>query len=537
MAPLVGDSEKWLRLRAPAVAAHRQPLPLVLALHGAGGSENMFFDSYGDGKIVRLCDERGWLLAAPRAGLGYTGYQLDDLVDAIDRLYPVDRNALFIVGHSMGAGGATALTGAARGKPTAVAALGGGRGVRDAVNYQGVPFFVAAGSHDFGRPGAMQLAASLEAGGVETHYRDYENVEHLAIVQVALDDVFQFFDSLAPAPNGPHAPSAPADLRINQLQLVGTHNSYHLAPDEIAMKTIAAVVPREAESIDNSQRPLTEQFAELGVRHIELDLFLDPEGKLFSKPMAYAQAVRQRSEVPPFDPDGKMTQPGIKVLHSPDFDFRTTVYTLVDALTEIKAWSDAHPTHVPIFVLLELKSASFSPLTRPLPWTLEGYDELEREILSVFPRERTLAPDDVRAGAATLRDAVAGRGWPTVDSQRGKVAFLLDNEGAVRDLYLSRSEILEGRLLFTSVSRDHPAAAWMKRNEALRSFDEIVSLVEDGFLVRTRADVGTVEARRNSTRRRDRAIASGAQLISTDFPEPDLRFSDYHVSLPLPHEP
>ena len=126
------------------------------------------------------------------------------------------------------------------------------------------------------------------------------------------------------------------------------------------------------------------------------------------------------------------------------------------------------------------------------------------------------------------------RGWPTVDSQRGKVAFLLDNEGSLAQLYLTRSPILEGCLLFVSVSRDHPAAAWFKRNDPIRSFDEIVELVGSGFLVRTRADVGTVQSRRNDPTQREKAIASGAQLISTDYPEPDLRFSNYCVTLPLP---
>jgi hypothetical protein len=164
-------------------------------------------------------------------------------------------------------------------------------------------------------------------------------------------------------------------------------------------------------------------------------------------------------------------------------------------------------------------------------------DALEQEILSVFPRERLLTPDVVRGTAATLRKAVEGRGWPSVESQRGKVAFLLDNEGAEKDLYLSQSPILQDRLLFVSVPREHPAAAWMKLNDAVGSFDQISDLVKAGFLVRTRADVGTVEARKNDAHRRDRAIASGAQLISTDYPEPDLRFSDYSLTLPLPEEP
>ncbi|MFM1905029.1 MAG: hypothetical protein RLZZ440_2929, partial [Planctomycetota bacterium] len=169
------------------------------------------------------------------------------------------------------------------------------------------------------------------------------------------------------------------------------------------------------------------------------------------------------------------------------------------------------------------------------PWGPEGFDELHRTILDIWPRPRILTPRDVQGDAPSLREAVVGHGWPAVAPHRGKVVFLLDNEGSLRDRYLESSA--DDRLLFVSVDRDHPAAAWMKRNDPERQAEEIRSLVNDGFLVRTRADSGTREARADDRRRRDLAIASGAQLISTDFPEPDNRFSTYCVRLPPPPEP
>jgi hypothetical protein len=262
---------------------------------------------------------------------------------------------------------------------------------------------------------------------------------------------------------------------------------------------------------------------------LELDLFLDPAGKLYSHPATLELAKQQKIEVPPFDHESLLGKPGIKILHSPDFDFRTTVYTLEQALRELKGWSDEHRDHTPVFVLLELKAESFSPLTTPPQWDAAGYSLLEKEIEAVFPRERILLPDDIRGSRPTLREAILAHGWPTLAQSRGKVAFLLDNEGAVRDVYLKPNPTLERRLLFASVSPEHPAAAWMKRNDAIGSFDEIQKLVKAGFLVRTRADSGTKEARANDTRMRERAFASGAQIISTDFAEADKRFPDYAV--------
>jgi len=300
------------------------------------------------------------------------------------------------------------------------------------------------------------------------------------------------------------------------------------------MAAIAAVAGDEAKAIDYTRRPLREQLVELGVRHFELDCYLDPEGMLYRHPLALSMARAAGATVPPFDPEGRLAQPGIKVLHSPDFDVRTTNYTLRDALAEVKDWSDGHPQHLPIFLLLELKSDAFSGKT-PLPWEGKAFATLHRELADIWPRERILTPADVQGDAATLREAVAGRGWPEVDDHRGKVAFLLDNEGSVRDRYLAATD--ESRLLFVSVDRDHPQAAWMKRNDPVGQEQEIRNLVREGFLVRTRADAGTREARANDTRRRDRAIATGAQLISTDYPEPDRRFSTYSVHLPPPATP
>lgn len=321
-------------------------------------------------------------------------------------------------------------------------------------------------------------------------------------------------------------------LRVNHLRLLGTHNSYHVAPDPSVATLITAAAPAEARAIDCTQRPIPEQLDRLALRHLELDCYRDPRGGLFATPLGLTlagtfgrpAALEWRDE---------LATPGIKVLHSPGFDFRTTVPTLRGALAEVKAWSDAHPRHVPIFLLLELKSDAYAP-PQPLPWNDDGFAELEATILAVFPRERILAPDDVRGGRPSLREAVEGKGWPEVDTHRGKIVCLMDNEGSVRDAYLAASDVLAGRLLFASVSPDHPAAAFMKRNDPVAGHDEIRRLVDAGFLVRTRVDAGLEEPARGDLGRFERALSSGAQLLSTDLPEPDIRFPGYSVTLPTP---
>ena len=86
--------------------------------------------------------------------------------------------------------------------------------------------------------------------------------------------------------------------------------------------------------------------------------------------------------------------------------------------------------------------------------------------------------------------------------------------------------------MFATVAPEHPAAAWFKINDPIKDFDKIQQLVRDGFLVRTRADADTRQARTGDVTQRDKALASGAQFISTDYREPDRRLSDYSVRFP-----
>jgi hypothetical protein len=234
-----------------------------------------------------------------------------------------------------------------------------------------------------------------------------------------------------------------------------------------------------------------------------------------------------------------MSAPGIKVLHIQDYDYRTTCLSFVACLREIKAWSDAHRGHVPIAILLETKDAPLPPLfpaTVPVPWTADAMRAIDREIRAVFPRRRIVAPDDVRGRRRTLEAAVLRDGWPALARSRGKVVFLLDNEEPYRSSYLGGDPSLRGRPVFTNSLPGQPDAAFVKVNDPTgANLARIRSLVRRGYVVRTRADEDTREARADDPGRRRLALASGAQWVSTDYPAPGLaaRFgSGYAVRLP-----
>jgi hypothetical protein len=144
-----------------------------------------------------------------------------------------------------------------------------------------------------------------------------------------------------------------------------------------------------------------------------------------------------------------------------------------------------------------------------------------------------LVPDDVRGDAPSLETAVLERGWPLLEDVRGRFLLVLDEGGAKLETYLEGHPSLEGRVLFADVEPGHPAAAVRIVNDPVERGDEIRDLVRRGYLVRTRADADTREARAGDLTRRDAAFASGAQLVSTDYYlSEQAPGTDYLVGLP-----
>jgi len=279
-------------------------------------------------------------------------------------------------------------------------------------------------------------------------------------------------------------PDYPNDdrLRLNHLQAKGTHNSYH--------------VQREGWSYPEhkyTHEPLDVQL-DLGVRQFELDVHYS---------------------------DGY----GLRVYHIPIIDEETTCYYLIDCLETIKSWSDLHPGHHPLLVFLETKDE----VDRV---KLAGrHDEFEQEILSVWPRDRILTPDEVRGEYDTLRDGILGDGWPTLGEVRDRLIVHAHDGGLFRSLYLEEHPELEGALMFVDSNPDDSFAGIMPMNDPIGGGERITEAVEDGFLVRTRADSCCDEAEQNDRERLEAALASGAHAISTDFPAP-VEGYDYWVEIP-----
>lgn len=325
--------------------------------------------------------------------------------------------------------------------------------------------------------------------------------------------------------------NAPDSLKINQLQYLGSHNSYKKATNKSILEFLelnASMLPSNYNpmEIDYEHIPLKEQLTKYGIRQFELDIFLDYNGNKFNNRRMLDIIEEEKVEIE------ELSQPGIKLLHIPDVDFNTHHYSFKSALKEIKSWSNEYPEHIPIFILLELSETSIASslpglgFTEVDPWNnTQALQTLENEILDVFSKNELIIPDDVRGNYSTLNEAILAHNWPTISESRGKIVFLHNNTN-IRNTYLQGNPNLENRLIFTNSYENQPDAAFIMLNNPIFSLNRIKDLSDKGYIIRTRADAGTWEARNNDYSSWNASLESGAHFISTDYYKADSRAGD-----------
>jgi hypothetical protein len=329
------------------------------------------------------------------------------------------------------------------------------------------------------------------------------------------------------------APDSNSAVKINQIQVIGTHNSYHAGLASSEAKLLEQKNPTLYQALEYRHAPLDQQLTS-GVRQIELDIYADSVGGRYAHPMGPDWvATAGLPKDPDFDPQGLMNKPGFKVMHVQELDYRSTCQQLIACLKIVRAWSQAHKNHVPIFILLETKQSDLPAhynARSPEKFTAATFDALDAEIRSVFKPHEMITPDQVRGKHATLEEAVLHKEWPALAAARGKVVFLMDQR-PVGPVYLEGHPSLRGRLIFTNAEPGQPDCAFTEENDGPQ--EEIAALVRKGYLVRTRTDADTKQARSNDTARREIALASGAQLLSTDYPQSEpSQWTPYSVKLP-----
>jgi hypothetical protein len=318
------------------------------------------------------------------------------------------------------------------------------------------------------------------------------------------------------------------NLKLNQIQVIGSHNSYKQPLDPPVYQMLWKADSSLVKAIDYSHLSLSEQLTR-GLLNLEIDVYADAKGGKYAHPKGLEVAAQAK----PFDTEGVMQNPGFKVFHIQDIDFRSNCLTFANCLQELKSWSDSHPNHLPVFITINAKDEPINKpgFTVPEKFTSEVLDQLDKTILVNLGEKKLLTPDKVRDKQQTLEAAVLNGNWPKVGAAKGKFVFILDETGPKRIAYTQGHPSLKGRVMFANAEPGTPEAAFLILNEPVKELAKIQGLVKKGYLVRTRADANTVEARRNDKSTFEAACRSGAQIITTDYYLPSTHFkSSYQIS-------
>ena len=270
-------------------------------------------------------------------------------------------------------------------------------------------------------------------------------------------------------------------VRLNQIQVIGTHNSYHVAP---------AIDPPIPAGMNYTQPPILDQLQTFGVRQLELDIWETDNGVF-------------------------------NCFHGMYFDEGSRCHDIRDCLTTAKAWSDAHPRHVPLVFILEVKAIFELDNFDDVQKIQESgfFDALHAMLLDVFGRDRILAPDDVRGDSPTLRQALVERGWPTLGEVRGKSMFVLNTTSErlnIMNAYIARYPGMKGALLFAKIDTNDDWGAVLELNNVTRDADAIVTGLAANYLVRTASDSIDWDPAKNAEMA-PITPASGCHWINTDF--------------------
>jgi hypothetical protein len=318
--------------------------------------------------------------------------------------------------------------------------------------------------------------------------------------------------------------------KLNQTQVIGSHNSYKsdMAPEIlIYLKSLSAAT---AQSLEYAHLPLEKQL-DMGLRNLELDVFHDPLGGRYANPKGLEIIEKSSGKPFSFDPEKKLSSPGLKLFHVQDIDFQSHHLLFADALIALKNWSNQHPDHHPIFILINAKDSPVPGTTSPLPFSAAALDSIDLEVRTHLGMDKLITPDRIRENYTSLEAAVLAGNWPQVDAVRGKFLFVLDESEEKIRRYLTQKPELKNAVLFVNLKEGNPEAGFRIINDPISNETYIQDLVKKGYLIRTRADSDTKEARTGDYTKFEKAKSSGAQVISTDYYVPSRFFeSAYQVS-------
>ena len=211
------------RMYVPTGYTGARAFPLIIALHGLGGTEDSFFDGY-DKKFPPLAEQHGYIVAAP---LGYRvdgGYgwgvgnpptdpvtrraqdiSEQDVMQVLQRVkqqYKIDENRIYLIGHSMGAIGTWKVAPKFPDIWAAIAPISGQGAPATLERIKHVPEIVVHGDNDptVNVQGSRAMVAKAKELGIEVTYIEVPGGTHGSVVSPNFAAIFDFFDAHRKAP-------------------------------------------------------------------------------------------------------------------------------------------------------------------------------------------------------------------------------------------------------------------------------------------------------------------------------------------------
>jgi len=229
------ETDIGYRVYVPTTWDGNAPLRLALMLHGAGSNENGYLDR-NNKQMLKLAEEHNYLLVSP---LGYTplgayGTCLrlpavfgqaelaaqqqatscvqnsetlerseQDVVNVLELVlaeYPVDRNGMFLMGHSMGSGGTWYLGAKYADLWRAMAPMSGPFVEQSTYPWDRIrkmPIFMTEGTGATpSLAGSRAMQQWMKSQGFNLEYMEVD-ADHGGMVPLVLPAVFDFFDRQA----------------------------------------------------------------------------------------------------------------------------------------------------------------------------------------------------------------------------------------------------------------------------------------------------------------------------------------------------
>ena len=217
------------RMYVPTAYNGTRAFPLIIALHGLGGTEDAFFTGY-EGQMPPLAERHGYIVAAP---LGYRvdgsyGWGLGNppadpatrrlqerseqdvmqVLELVKQQYKIDENRIYLLGHSMGAIGTWKIGPKYPHIWAALAPISGSGSPATLERIRNIPEVVVHGDDDrtVNVQGSRTMVAKMKELGIEVKYIEVPGGSHGGVVAPNLAAIFDFFDAHRKGANTPSQP-------------------------------------------------------------------------------------------------------------------------------------------------------------------------------------------------------------------------------------------------------------------------------------------------------------------------------------------